>query len=341
MLESQRFILGEEGRCFEEEAARFLGVRHAVGVASGTDALVLALSALGIGPGDEVITTPFSFFATASAIVRVGAKPVFCDIEKDSLNLDPDKIKPGITRRTRAILPVHLFGRPCCMDAIGALARGHGLAVIEDAAQSFGASFRGKQTGSLGDAGCFSFYPTKNLGGAGDGGMVSTDSAKIAARIRLLRDHGSRQKYRHEAVGWNSRLDEVQAAFLRVKLRELRRWNAERRRYADAYNEAFKSLPMELPVDTRGAASIHHLYTVRTARRDALARHLARHGIGSAVYYPVPLHRQPCFRRLGLARGGLAISERASKRVLSLPMYAGLSAARRNAVIRAVRSFFQ
>ena len=200
VFESQRFILGEEGRRFEEEAARFLGVRHAIGVASGTDALVLAFAALGIGKGDEVITTPFSFFATASAIVRAGAKPVFCDIEADSLNLDPEKIRRRLTRRTRAILPVHLFGRACRMDAVSKIAAREGLAVIEDAAQSFGASFGGRMTGSLGDIGCFSFYPTKNLGGAGDGGMVSTNSAKVADKIRLLRDHGSRVKYRHEVV---------------------------------------------------------------------------------------------------------------------------------------------
>jgi len=341
VFESQRFILGEEGRRFEEEAARFLGVRHAIGVASGTDALVLAFAALGIGKGDEVITTPFSFFATASAIVRAGAKPVFCDIEADSLNLDPEKIRRRLTRRTRAILPVHLFGRACRMDAVSKIAAREGLAVIEDAAQSFGASFGGRMTGSLGDIGCFSFYPTKNLGGAGDGGMVSTNSAKVADKIRLLRDHGSRVKYRHEVVGWNSRLDELQAAVLRVKLKAVRRWNAARRRHANAYQAAFRDLPLGLPADSKRAPSNFHLYTVLTPKRDALASHLARRGVGTGVYYPVPLHRQPCFRALGLAGAGLGVSERASKQALSLPMFAELSEAQRNTVIGAVRSFFK
>lgn len=341
VLDSQRFILGEEGRLFEEEAARFLGVRHAVGVASGTDALVLTLSALGVGKGHEVLTTPFSFFATASAIVRAGAKPVFCDIEEDSLNLDPEKLRAKITRRTRAVLPVHLFGRPCRMDAVRAAARKHGLWVVEDAAQSFGATAGGRQTGSLGDAGCFSFYPTKNLGGAGDGGMISTDSAKLAERLRLLRDHGSRRKYVHEAVGWNSRLDEVQAAVLRIKLRRLKAWNERRRVHAAAYNAAFKDLPLVLPTQAPGEKHIYHLYTVRTGRRDALSRHLRRLGIGSAVYYPLPLHRQPCFRALGFRAASLPVSDRASREVLSLPLFAELTAGQRSAVIRGVRSFFK
>jgi dTDP-4-amino-4,6-dideoxygalactose transaminase len=215
------------------------------------------------------------------------------------------------------------------------------LKIVEDAAQSFGASWGGRQTGSIGDAGCFSFYPTKNLGGVGDGGMVATDSAKIAEKIRLLRDHGSRRKYRHEVLGWNSRLDEIQAAVLRVKLRRLRRWNARRRGHAGAYNAAFRGLPLRLPEDSHRGRSIYHMYTVRCVRRDALARHLARHGIGSAIHYPAPLHRQPCFRRLGFAGGGLPVSERASRQVLALPMFAELTTAQRNAVIGAVRSFFR
>lgn len=339
VLDSRHYILGEEGRKFEEEAARFLGARHAIGVASGTDALILSLAALGIGPGDEVITTPFSFFATASSIARVGAKPVFCDIDPATLNIDPGKIAAKITRRTRALLPVHLFGRPCRMDAILRLARKHRLAVVEDAAQSFGASYKGRMTGSFGDAGCFSFYPTKNLGGAGDAGLITTDSPKLDEKLRLLRDHGSRKKYVHEIVGWNSRLDELQAAVLRVKLRRLKRWNAERQAHAKAYHAAFKDLPLVLPHDERGALSIQHLYTVRTPRRDALSAHLKKAGIGNAVYYPLPLHRQPCFRHLGTGR--FPEAEKASREVLSLPMFAELTARQRGAVIRAVRGFFK
>jgi dTDP-4-amino-4,6-dideoxygalactose transaminase len=340
VLDSQRFILGEECRAFEREAARFLGVKHAIGVASGTDALILSLAALGVREGDEVITTPFSFFATASSVLRLGAKPVFCDIEDETLNIDPKKIEAKITRRTRALLPVHLFGRACRMDEILRVARRRGLAVVEDAAQSFGASYKGRMTGSFGDAGCFSFYPTKNLGGAGDGGLITTNSSKLDEKLRLLRDHGSRKKYVHELLGWNSRLDELQAAVLRVKLRALRRWNAARQKHARAYNAAFKGLPVGRPVDQPGAASIHHLYTLRTLERDALAAHLTARGVGNAVYYPVPLHRQPCFNGLKADRAGYPVSERASQEALSLPMFAELTVSQRNAVIRAVRGFF-
>jgi len=339
VLDSQHFVLGEEGKRLEEEAAKFLGVRHTLGVASGTDALILSLAALGIGKGDEVITTPFTFFATASSIVRMGAKPVFCDIDEHSMNLDPEKIQAKITRRTRAILPVHIFGEPCRMDKINAVAKKNGLAVVEDAAQSFGASLNGRQTGSFGDAGCFSFYPTKNLGGAGDGGMISTNSDELAGKLRLLRDHGSRRKYVHEVVGWNSRLDEMQAAVLRVKLRRLRTWNASRLQHGHAYNEAFKNLPLQLP--PLGAGSIFHLYTIRTPKRDALAAHLSAQGIGNGTYYPVPLHRQPCFKGMGFSGKGLEVSERASGEALSLPMFAELSNTQRSAVIKAVRSFFR
>ncbi len=339
VLDSQRFVLGEEGKSFEEEAAKFLGVRHAIGVASGTDALILALAALGIGKGDEVITTPFTFFATASSILRVGAKPVFCDIEEDSMNMDPEKIKAKITRHTRAILPVHIFGEPCRMDKIAAVARKNGLLVAEDAAQSFGATLGDRQTGSFGEAGCFSFYPTKNLGGVGDGGMISTNSQELADKLRLLRDHGSRKKYLHEVVGWNSRLDEMQAVVLRVKLRRLKAWNASRLKHARAFNEAFKDLPLQLP--PLGPGAIFHLYTIRTPNRDALAAHLSRLGIGNGTYYPVPLHLQPCFRGMGFSGKDLTVSEKASREALSLPMFAELSSSQRSAVIKAVRSFFK
>ena len=337
VFDSQQFILGKEGRLFEEEAAHYLGVSHAIGVASGTDALVLALRALGIGEGDEVITTAFSFFATASSIVRVGAKPVFVDIDEETFNIDPEKVRAKIGRRTKAILPVHLFGRACRMDEILKIAKGRGLFVIEDAAQSFGASFKGKKTGAIGTIGCFSFYPTKNLGGAGDGGMVATHSDKLAEKIRLLRDHGSRKKYHHEIIGTNSRLDELQAAVLRIKLKRIDGWNAARRRHAAFYEKAFKGLPLQTP---QTAGSIHHLYTVRAKHRDALAGHLKRAQIGCGVNYPLPLHRQPCFRNLGVSRADLPVTEKACREVLSLPMFAEISNAQLRAVANAIRKFF-
>ena len=337
VFKSQHFILGEENRRFEEEAAHYLGTDHAVGLASGTDALVLALQALGIGPGDEVITTPFSFFSTVSSIVRVGARPVFVDIEEDSFNLDPGKIDAKITGRTRAILPAHLFGRACRMDAILKIAKKHSLKVVEDAAQSFGASFGSRRTGAIGDVGCFSFYPTKNLGGAGDGGMIATESGAIADKVRLLRDHGQHKKYRHEEIGTNSRLDEIQAAVLRLKLRHIDRWNQMRQKHAAFYERAFKGLPLTAP---KPSGSIHHLYTVRTERRDALAEHLKRKGIGCGVYYPLPLHRQPCFRKLGVSQTPLPAAEKACREVLSLPMFPELKGGQLKAVARAVRDFF-
>lgn len=340
VLRSQHFVLGEEGRTLETESAKYLGSKYALGLASGSDALYLALLALGIGAGDEVITSPFTFFATASSITRTGARVVFSDIDPDTYNLDPGKIPAKITRRTRAILPVHLFGLSCEMDAILKIAKKHSLRVVEDAAQSFGASYRGRKTGSLGDVGCFSFYPTKNLGGAGDGGMAATDSPKLAAKIRLLRNHGSVRKYFHSVVGINSRLDELQAAMLRVKLRDLDRSNAQRQRHAQAYDKAFKDLPLEIPARMAKAKSIYHLYTVRTSRRDAFAAHLSRGGIGHGIYYPLPLHLQPCYKSLRKHRGDHPVSEAAALSVLSLPMYAELTAKDVNAVIKTVRSFF-
>jgi len=340
VLRSQHFVLADEGRCLEAESAKYLGSKYALGLASGSDALYLALLALGIGAGDEVITSPFSFFATASSITRTGAKVVFADIDPDTFNLDPGKVRAKITHRTRAILPVHLFGLSCDMAAILKIAKKYSLRVVEDAAQSFGASYCGKKTGSLGDIGCFSFYPTKSLGGAGDGGMVSTDSSKLYAKIRLLRNHGSVKKYYHEVIGINSRLDELQAAILRIKLRRLDRWNAQRRRHAKVYDKAFKDLPLKIPVSTKDARSIYHLYTIRTPRRDALAVHLGRQGIGHGVYYPVPLHFQPCYKELRKRRGDYPVSESAALSVLSLPMYAELETKNIKAVIKSVRSFF-
>ncbi len=341
IADSQKFILGRHGVEIEREITRFIGVGHAVGVGSGSDALFLSLTAMGIGAGDEVITTPFTFFASAGAISRTGAKVVFCDIDPDSYNLDVRKIESRITQRTKAILPVHLFGLPCDMEAILKIAKRRQLFVVEDAAQSFGSTFRGKETGSFGDAGCFSFYPTKNLGGAGDGGMVVTRSAALADKIRLLRNHGSRQKYHHEIVGMNSRLDEIQAAWISIKLKHVRRWNAERRKHALVYDSAFKGLPLRIPVIQEHCVPNYHLYSIQCDKRDQLAKHLDRLRIGNGVYYPGALHLQPCYRSLGYKKGDFPVTERVTKRILSLPMYAEMTAAQRNAVIHGVRSFFK
>ena len=340
VVDSQRFILGENGRKLEKEVARYSGVSQAVGLASGSDALYLSLLALGIGKGDEVLTTPFTFFATAGAISRTGAKVVFCDIDPDTFNIDVRKISSKITRRSKAIVPVHLFGLSCDMDAILRVAKRHKLFVVEDAAQSFGAEYKGKKTGAIGHIGCFSFYPTKNLGGAGDGGMVVTSSKTLADRIRVLRDHGQTRKYFHEKIGINSRLDEIQAAVLLVKLKYLDRWNRQRRQHALFYNKAFADLPVRLPQDLPGAHSIYHLYSLVTERRDALSAYLTKHGISNSVYYPLPLHLQPCYRSLGHRKKDFPISERTANSILSLPLYAELPHDDRARVVRVVREFF-
>ena len=341
VFDSQQFILKEEVAALEKEVARKAGVTHAVGVASGSDALYLALVALGIGPGDEVITVPFTFFATAGAIHRTGAKIVFVDIKPKTFNIDPSLLEARITPRTKAILPVHLFGVPCDMDAVRKIAARYGLKVIEDAAQSFGAEYKGKQTGSLSDAGCLSFFPTKNLGGAGDGGMVLTSSGELADKIRVLRVHGSRQKYYHDVVGINSRLDEIQAAVVRVKLEVLDRWNAARRKCAAEYDRALKGLPLETPFVPSDVKPIYHLYSILTEPREELAAFLERQGVGSGVYYPRCLHLQACFKELGYKKGDFPISERVSDRVLSLPLYPELSASQRALTVRSVRKFFE
>ncbi len=340
IADSQKFVLGEYGLALENKMADYCGVPHAVGLASGSDALFLSLSALNIGKGDEVITTPFTFFASAGSITRTGAKVVFCDVDPKTYNLDPQKIGSVITSRTKAILPVHLFGLPCDMDAIMKVARKDKLAVVEDAAQSFGSTYKGKPSGVSGDVGCFSFYPTKNLGGAGDGGMVVTRSKKIADKIRLLRNHGSRVKYHHDLAGVNSRLDEIQAAWVGIKMKHIDKWNNARRQHAKAYNEAFKDLPVQTPSTPKGCDSNYHLYSIKTDRRDQLASFLHGKGIGCGVYYPLPLHLQPCYKKLGYRKGDFPISETLSKTILSLPMYAEMTVSQRSQVIKAVRSFF-
>ena len=340
VIDSLAFINGPQVHELETRVARYTGTKHAIALNSGSDALFLALEALGIGPGDEVITTPFTFFATAGSISRLGARPVFADVDPRTFNIDPDRIAEKITRRTKAILPVHLFGLCADMAGINRIARRRGIPVIEDAAQAFGGGIGRKKAGALALAGCFSFYPTKNLGGAGDGGLVTTSSDRIASRIRLIRDHGSKRKYHHDIIGMNSRLDTLQAAMLLVKLKHIDRWNDLRIRHARDYGRAFRDLPVETPVAPAGYRHIYHLYSILTDRRDALAKALTAEGIGNAVYYPVPMHLQRCYRGLGYRRGDLPVSESLCKRILSLPVYPELDARSKSKIIRAVRRFF-
>jgi dTDP-4-amino-4,6-dideoxygalactose transaminase len=326
VFESQQFILGPQLRALENELAPYVGTRFAVGVGSGTDALLLTLRALEIGPGDEVIVPAFTFFATAECVSLLGAIPVFADIKPDTFTLDPENTATKITERTRAIIPVHLYGQSADMEPILILARQHALQVVEDNAQALGATYRGRRTGSLADAGCISFYPSKNLGAWGDGGMVVTDSEQLAQRLRSLRDHGSSDKYRSEEIGWNSRLDEIQSAVLRVKLRHLEAWNRQRRSHAAAYDELLKPLRGVITPKLGGwGEHVYHQYTIRVPRRDAVHNALAKQGVTTAVYYPVPLHLQPAYASLKYQPGSLPESERACAEVLSLPIYPELS----------------
>jgi dTDP-4-amino-4,6-dideoxygalactose transaminase len=322
VLASQQFVLGREGAALEEEIAKLCGVAHGIGVASGTDALILALRACGVHPGDEVVLPPFTFVATGSAVSALGAKPVFADIRPDTYNLDPSELARRVTPRTRAIVVVHLYGLAADMDPILAFAKTRNLPVIEDNAQAIGASYKGRHTGSLGDAACVSFYPTKNLGAYGDAGMVVTNSTELAARIRTLRNHGQIEKYRSDEPGWNSRLDEIQAAILRVKLHHLSNWQRARQSHAAEYNRLLSRIPGIMPpLAPQGFEHVYHQYTVRIEYRDALQKFLTERKIGSTVYYPYPLHLQPLYASLGHKPGDFPHSERAAQEVLSLPMY--------------------
>ncbi len=320
ILESSQYILGPKVLELEKKIAEYHGVTEAVGVASGTDALHLSIEALGIGEGDEVITTPFTFFATAEAILYTGATPVFVDIEQETMNIDPGKIEAAVTKRTKAVLPVHIFGHPAEMEKIAAVAKEHKLKIIEDCAQSFGASVHGKRTGSLGDAGCFSFYPSKNLGAFGDGGMVLSNDPSVAADIRKLRNHGSKGSYRHESVGFNSRLDEIQAGVLLVKMKRIETYNNKRRQKAALYGELLSDR-VERPVERPGYTHVYHQYTIRSSRRDEIQMRLRENNISSVVYYPTPLHIQEAVNFLGYRKGDFPVAEETSARVLSLPMY--------------------
>jgi len=325
VLESQQFILGPEVEALEREIAEYCHCKHAVGVSSGTDALLVVLMALGIGAGDEVISPAYSFFATAGTIARLGAIPVFVDIDPQTFNIDPARIESKITARTRAILPVHLFGQMAEMDEIIRIGARHQLPVIEDAAQAIGSERDGKRAGSISDAGCLSFFPSKNLGGAGDGGMVTTNNADLADRIRKLRNHGFRTRYDNELLGGNFRLDAIQAAVLRVKLRHLDRWTEARQRNAAEYR---KRLPanVTLPVERPGR-HIYNQFVIRHSNRDALMQQLKRQGIGCEIYYPIPLHLQTCFESLGYKSGDFPSSEQAARGTLALPIYPELTTA--------------
>jgi len=336
VLDSQHFILGPEVRKLEEEVARYCGRKFAVGVASGTDALILSLHACGIGPGDEVIVPAFSFIATADAVSLLGATPVFVDIRPDTYTLDPALVAARITSRTKAIIPVHLYGQAADMDPILGLARAHGLRVIEDNAQALGASYKQKKTGALGDLGCISFFPSKNLGGYGDGGMIVTDSEDLYRRLLCLRSHGSRKKYFSEEQGWNSRLDEIQAAILRVKLRYLDEWNAQRRANAAHYSTLLRGLRVVPPYVSPWGEHVFHQYTIRVRFRDRVQGLLAEQGIASMVYYPSPIHLQPVYASLQYKAGELPESERAAAEVLSLPMYPELTEVQIGRVVDAV-----
>jgi dTDP-4-amino-4,6-dideoxygalactose transaminase len=345
VLEAQRFVLGPEVEQLEAEIADYVGCRYAVACASGTDALILSLLAIGIGPGDEVITTPFTFVATASAITRVGATPVFADIDPDTCNLDPELLRQLITPRTRAIIPVHLFGLAAEMEPIMKLASEHGVSVIEDAAQAIGAAYRGKSTGTIGSMGCFSFFPSKNLGGAGDGGMITTNDDGYADRLRLLRVHGSRSKYQYEILGMNSRLDALQAAILRVKLRHLSDWTEQRRcnaaRYASLFAHVEAGYHVALPSEPEGMRHVYNQFTIRCPERDGLREHLQREGIPTEIYYPHPLHLQLAFAYLRYKEGSLPHAELAARQVLSLPVYPELKEDEQRMIVDAIAGFYR
>jgi dTDP-4-amino-4,6-dideoxygalactose transaminase len=321
VLDSGHFILGPNVAALEREVASYLGVSHGVGVASGTDALVLALRALNIGQGDEVIVPAYTFFATAEAVLLVGATPVFVDIDPQTYCLNVRQLEASITAKTKAVIPVHLYGHPASMKPLLEHARSRGLRVIEDNAQAFGADYEGRKTGSLGDVGCISFFPSKNLGACGDGGMVVTNDPGLAERVRMLRTHGWRRKYEPEMVGYNSRLDEIQAAILRVKLRYIDQWNNRRRELALEYVEQLSSLDIGLPSETPGARHVYHLFVIRLKDRDIVATSLKNAGISTAVYYPHPLHLLKACNHLGYVTGSLPVAENASRETLALPFY--------------------
>jgi len=343
VADSQRFIMGPEIENLERELARMLAVTHAIAVSSGTDALLLALMALDIKAGDEVVTSPYSFFATAGAVVRLGARPVLVDIDPATFNIDPDRVAAAITPRTKAILPVHLFGQSADLDVIMRTAEQHNIPVVEDAAQAIGATYQSRPVGGIGALGCFSFFPSKNLGAFGDAGLVTTNDDGLAKRARLLRTHGMEPKYYHTLVGANFRMDALQAAILRVKAPHLAGWTAARRTNAARYRDLFRDAGLDgvftLPADPPDRLHIYNQFVIRTPERDALKRHLDEQGIGNEIYYPVPFHVQPCFADLGHRRGDFPHAERAAEESLAIPIYGELTADQQNAVVSAIAAF--
>jgi dTDP-4-amino-4,6-dideoxygalactose transaminase len=345
VMDSQHFILGPEVESFEKEVADYCGTRFGIACASGSDALLLALMALEAGPGDEIVTTPFTFVATAGAIARLGARPVFVDIEAGTYNIDASKLEAAITSKTKAMIPVHLFGMSADMEAITRVANRRGIPVIEDAAQAIGATYDGKPVGSIGLCGCFSFFPSKNLGGAGDGGMLTTNDAALADKLRVLHLHGGRTKYEYELMGMNSRLDALQAAILRVKLRHLDSWSEGRRRNAARYDELFSRLGVNREIrrpriQTR-CTHIYNQYVIRASRRDELKAFLRDRGVPSEIYYPLPLHLQQAFAYLGYKRGDFPESEAASAEVLALPVFPEMTEDQQNLVVDSIAAFYR
>ena len=353
VVDSQTFIMGSEVAAFEKEIAAYVGVGHAVGCASGTDALILSLAALSVRGGDEIVTTPFSFFASASCAALLGATPVFVDIEPGTFNIDVTKIEDAITSKTKAIVPVHLFGQCADMDAILEVGARRGIPVVEDACQAIGATYISPRlggshgAGSMGTTGAFSFFPSKNLGAFGDGGLVTTNDDALGARLRILRVHGERERYKHEAIGWNSRLDALQAAVLRVKLPHLNAWSAGRVANADLYDRLFAEAGLvakehvKLPARAAASGHIFNQYTIRVKRREALGEHLKAREIGWGIYYPIPLHLQECFSNLGYEPGDMPEAERASSEVLSLPIFPELEPAQIGHVVAEIASFYK
>jgi dTDP-4-amino-4,6-dideoxygalactose transaminase len=344
VLDSQHFIMGPEVQKLEAEVAQFIGTGFAIGCASGSDALLLALMAMGVGSGDEVVTTPFSFVATAGCIARLNAKPVFVDIDPETYNLDWKQLEAAITPRTKAVIPVHLFGLPAEMGKIMEIARARRLPVIEDAAQAIGSRFEQQFAGNIGTCGCFSFFPSKNLGGAGDGGMLSTNDPELAERLSVLRIHGGRRKYHYDLLGMNSRLDALQAAILRVKLKHLGDWTEGRRRNANRYRQQFAEAGLDrwikLPTEPSGMRHVYNQFVIRLQERDQLKEHLRKSGIPTEIYYPLPLHLQPAFAYLGYGPGAFPESEDASRQVLALPVFPEMTENQQTAVVDAIAVFF-
>lgn len=339
VLSSGQYILGENVKKFEKDFAKYNGAKHALGVASGTDALHLALMALGIGAGDEVITVSFTFIATVEAISYVGATPVFADIDPQTFNFDVKELEKKITPKTKAIMPVHLYGQPVDMDPILEIAKKYNLYVVEDCAQAIGAEYKGKKVGSFGDIGCFSFFPTKNLGTFGDGGMVTTNSDYLSERLASLRNHGSKVRYYHDEVGLNSRLDEIHAAILNVKFPHIDKWNAKRREVAYYYNELFKDVPeIQTPVELANTTCVYHQYTVKTPARDQLVESLKQKGVMAMIYYPMPIHLQAAFKNAGFKQGSLPVTEDLTTQVMSLPMFPEITREQQQQVADAVKS---